>query len=401
MSNEFPFLKDLRSELMARAADTLKPAPERRAALWSGRRGWVVASATFLVVVTVGTLWGLLLTTWRGGEVQPDHSAASEATGGEEPLLFDAEYPEGTVTLCATLVWPSAPAAWYRAEPVYGDATALIDQVELFATTLEGYERIWVDMAHNGWVTVGFVGSDVVERQRQLETAFPDAGVVAVEMSHSVEQLEALRNEIVAELPEGMVPYRVYETEGYVGVWVGVLTLPSLAELSAVVAGRPICADGYPPDAVVEAGPQLQDGDGWRYLGEYDYSIGRESRVITTESALRELLELLEAPSSPPVDFSAEIVITFEVGVSSTCPETRFDGVATADGLLYATIVDPSIGVGPPQLCTFEHIARTYVVAVDRDLLPAPPFIIKANPDYVAQTRVTVDLREPGSTVQP
>lgn len=66
-----------------------------------------------------------------------------------------------------------------------------MEDIRSFARQLDGYTDIWIDRPHNGWVTVGFVDADVEGYQRRLAAEFPDAGVVAVTMPFSTEELNA------------------------------------------------------------------------------------------------------------------------------------------------------------------------------------------------------------------
>ena len=54
----------------------------------------------------------------------------------------------------------TADAALYRDEPRYGNATELVDAVMAWASALTGFEELWLDRDHHGWVTVGFHGAD-------------------------------------------------------------------------------------------------------------------------------------------------------------------------------------------------------------------------------------------------
>jgi len=105
-------------------------------------------------------------------------------------------------------------------------------------------------------------------------------------------------------------------------------------------------------------------------------------------------LGLVGAP--PAVDLDQKVGLYLVIGHSGSCPETRFDDVVVDGGLVYAVI--PSITELTKELaCTADWVPRTYLVAVDRDRLPAPPFQITAELEYGARVEVTADLRVPGS----
>jgi hypothetical protein len=156
------------------------------------------------------------------------------------------------------------------------------------------------------------------------------------------------------------------------------------------------------PDEKDTEGPQSADDDEWRYLAEYDRSIGVESRIVASRTALDELWSTLDSTAVvPAVDFGSEIVVAFEVGYSADCPETRFDGVEVTDDIVELVVVDPTIGTGPPRVCQLNYMPRVYVVALSRGLLPSPPFTIETNRNGAAAITVGADLRVPGSDIEP
>jgi hypothetical protein len=158
---------------------------------------------------------------------------------------------------------------------------------------------------------------------------------------------------------------------------------------------------GFQPNEVAPEGPQLADGDGWRYLAEYDRSTGVQSQIVASDNALGELWSGLDASEPVPmVDFGSEIVVAFQVGYSGNCPETRFDGVEVTDNIVELVVVDPTIRTGPPRVCQLGYMPRTYVVALSRGLLPSPPFTIKTSRNGAADITVVADLRLPGSDIE-
>jgi hypothetical protein len=360
---------------------------------------WRPVLATAVLVLFVG---GSLL--WVSRSEGPGHDLAEGMSSTAPTQMQGSSTVADTLPACESLVlWPTAPEGSYRDEPVYTDIEAqeVAVEVERFASNLPGFESIWIDPAHNQWVTVGFVGVDVSERQVQLEEAYPGAGVVAVGMAYTSDELETLGADISSVLPDGMTVYRIYETAGYVGVWVGVVSPERITELATVANDRPVCWGGYNSDEVIPAGPQLASGDGWRYLAEFDRSMGRQSQVVATGTALGELWSELEtAEPAPAVDFASEIVVAFEVGYSGNCAETRFDGIEISSDVVHLLVVDPSIGTGPPPSCQFDRQPRVYVIAVSRSQLPTPPFTIKTNRNGAADVVIVDDLRQPGSDIE-
>jgi hypothetical protein len=53
--------------------------------------------------------------------------------------------------------------------------------------------------------------------------------------------------------------------------------------------------------------------------------------------------------------------------------------------------------ISDSQFCTADGNPRTYLIAIERKILPQPPFRISYDKDTVLEVRVTVDLRQPGS----
>jgi hypothetical protein len=95
------------------------------------------------------------------------------------------------------------------------------------------------------------------------------------------------------------------------------------------------------------------------------------------------------------------VVLWFGAVYGSSCPGIRLDDVVVdaERSVVHALIVLPD----PPAGCTDDANGHAYLVALDRDRLPAPPFRIQLDadgPPFGAQAEVTVvdaDLRVPGS----
>lgn len=106
------------------------------------------------------------------------------------------ELPFG-LTRCTEPVLPSADPTYYRDEPVYVGDEMPIDEVRAWAEDQPGYAEIWIDRAHNGWVTVGF-NEGAAARQADLVEAFPAVGVVAIDVAFGQAELDQLASEVVA-----------------------------------------------------------------------------------------------------------------------------------------------------------------------------------------------------------
>lgn len=174
--------------------------------------------------------------------------------------------------------------------------------------------------------------------------------------------------------------------------------------LAALLTGG--CTDTSTPGptepTVVPTGPQPTAGTGWRLLGEQDRT-GEAYRtgVATTDAQLAALWTESALPgAAPAVDWQTEIAVWFGDVHGTTCP-IRLDAVAVDGTTLHATTVIP--GSGPAHSCTADAIPHSYVVALQRSLLPDEGFTVQlaaSEPPRGAmsqRTRVDVSLRAPGS----
>jgi hypothetical protein len=311
------------------------------------------------------------------------------STGAKEPTA------DG-LPLCEEVGYPTAPEDWYADAPVYVGNEMPIEEVEAFASGLDGYENIWIDRDHDGWITVGFVDADVRSHQAILVEKFPEVGVVAVEMPYTNEDLDRIRQRIASALPDDMDASNMFEARGVVIVWVGRLTQERVALAEEIVGSDPACLRGLDPATTREPGPQPEGGKGWAYLASVDNVIDMNQPVVITEAdALAQAWDVLGV-SGPPaeVDFGPVIVVAFPVEYSGSCPDTRFDDLVVEGDLLHPVISHLTL---KPD-CTENAGFRTYLIAVERDILPSPPFRISAKKGTVLELNVTTDLREPRST---
>ncbi|HEX2405542.1 MAG TPA: hypothetical protein VHM29_12655, partial [Acidimicrobiia bacterium] len=90
-------------------------------------------------------------------------------SGEPEPSTIPStSAPSVAVVSCEDIDVPHAPADWYAATPIYVGNEMPIDQVRVFAQTLDGFRDVWIDRAHNGWIGVGFDGVDIEAQQALL-----------------------------------------------------------------------------------------------------------------------------------------------------------------------------------------------------------------------------------------
>lgn len=325
-----------------------------------------------------------------------DGGTTAGSTAGAEELPFG-------LTRCPTdRVLVAADPSQYRDEPVYVGNEMPVDEVRAWAAEQPGFEEIWIDRDHNGWISVGFSeGAD--DRQAELEQEFPGVGVVAVPLDWTAAELEALRAEAFGAMEEAGFPVGGSHSvpHGLVEVWVGELDEEHLAPL-ADLAGERLCVEGVDPDDVIREGPQPTEGDGWRLLGADRTGLTYRTGVATDQEQYESLWLVSGVSGEPPaVDFDAEIVIWFGAVYGSGCEVRLDDVVVDADrAVVHADLVIPGVHQGCPD----DANPAAYLVALQRDRLPDGGFVVQLGPDDPPagvpeeRTVVDVDLRSPGST---
>jgi hypothetical protein len=297
---------------------------------------------------------------------------------------------------CADLQLPTAPQDWYAETPIYVGNEMPIEEVRQFASSLEGYVDIWIDREHNGWITVGFVDADIESHQTLLESGFPDDGVVAVEIPYTPERLDQVATRLSAELPDDMDASNVDYLRGSVVVYGGLLTEERMSLIGEVAGSDPVCVDGMDPSLVPDQGRQEGSGEGWVFLGVVDAQVGEVPVLITDSEALSSLWDTLGlSGTAPDVDYERRVAVAFPLGYSGSCPDTRFDGLSLEGDRLMPVIAHTTVAQG----CTADYNPRTYVVAVDRQALPPPPFYLAEWEHSSRALRVNVDLRTGGLTL--
>lgn len=301
----------------------------------------------------------------------------------------------------------TAPADSYGDEPIYVANEMPVEAVQAWAAQQPGYQGLWIDRDHNGWITVAF-SEEAELRQSDIERVFPGAGVVAVAVAHDVSELEDLRSRIHADMSAMLgdsYASWVAESKGVVGLSVGVLTDEIREELTARYSGLPLCVDGRDPATVPAPGPQLQSADGWRLLVDKPF-VGQPYRtgIAFDDESLTGLWKTIGLDSPiPEVDFQTDVVIWFGAVFGSSCPDIRLDDVIVAGSTVHAVIVLPE----PPAACTADANPHAFVVALERARLPKGPFNLQLDEDGPPlgapeeRTIVDVDLSLPGSVANP
>lgn len=323
-------------------------------------------------------------------------AALSEPPGdGDGDLAFGLRPCEPDTPLI------SADPSFFRDQPVYVGNEQPIDEVRAWAEQQPGFEELWIDRDNNGWLVLGFT-SDVDERQVDLESLFPDVGVAAAEVPHGMEELDRLRDEVFAVMTANGIPISggASVPRGQVSVFVGVLDDATLS-LFAEFADDPVCFGGVLPEDAVLDGPQPTEGEGWRLLAVERTGDSYRTGVATDAEQYAALWESSGVTADrPDVDFDTEIVIWFGAVYGSGC-EIRMDAVVfdAERSIVHADFVIP----GNPGACNSDANPEAYVVAVDRDALPAGRFFVQLSeqdpPRGVPEERTVVDadLTAPGA----
>jgi hypothetical protein len=119
-----------------------------------------------------------------------------------------------------------------------------------------------------------------------------------------------------------------------------------------------------------------ESGDGWRLLATGDelgeaYTV----RAARTASEWEGLWRAIGIDGErPAVDLDDDVVVSFGHGLSRSCPELRLDDVVIEGGVVYSVTSDPLA----PRNCTDDlSAAGVFVIALDRDALPADGFTLR------------------------
>jgi hypothetical protein len=311
-----------------------------------------------------------------------------------------------TLPSCSEFPQIFAPDEAYGDSPMYFANEMPTEQVRAWASTQPGFEAIWLDREHNGWITVAF-SEDAATRQAELATEFPDVGVVAVQVDWTLTELDNLQQR-VTDFLSGLVDSSAVgrsENRGVVDITVGIIDDDVRAEIEQEFGGERVCLDAADPSTLPAPGPQAAAGDGWRLLVDrIDVGDIYRTAIAFDDESLNELWETIGLDDPLPlVNFNDEVVIWFGAVFGSSCPNLRLDDVVVDGGLVHALIVMPD----PPVVCTDDANRRAFVVAVERSKLPVGPFRIQLSADNPPagfpeeRTLVDADLSQPGAVAGP
>ena len=346
--------------------------------------------------------WGAALTTLAlvvaacGSETATPQSTVPGSVGTEEtngiPRCEDVP-----------LIEVSAETA---GGPIYAGNEMPTAAVRRWARQRPAFETIWIDRSLGGWIVVAF-SADAADRQAELVDAFPEVGVVAVEVPYRLRDLKRLQRsaqdalgDVVPQLSSG-----IDVRKGVVTLGVGVVTDEVRQVVAARLPGEPVCLEGLDPNEAPIPGPQPLAGDGWRLLAdEKDVGSAYRTGIATDGEGLVRLWDTIGLTTPlPEVDFVSEVVIWFGAVFGSSCPTIRLDDVVIAGDVVHAEVVL----VNPPSACTADARAHAYVVAVERSRLPVGPFVVQLDADGPPpgapeeRTVVQVDLSRPSAVATP
>lgn len=310
------------------------------------------------------------------------------------------------VARCSEVPEVVPPDEHLRDEPIYVGNEQPVEELSAWASGREGFEQLWIDRDHLGWVVLAF-SRDAEAVQAELARDFPDAGAVVVPVDWTMTELTALQDRVAEELGGAVASsIAVSVTKGVVSIGVGPMTEDRLDAVAERFAGERVCVEGVDPETLPSDGPQAEAGDGWRLLADERAGQPYRTWIAADEDGYVQLWESVGlSDEAPAVDFGTEVVIWFGAVYSGSCPDLRFEGVEVDHdrALVYADITYLDEAEGGP--CTADANPRAYVVAVDRDVLPPGRFAIQlgaADPPPGApeeRTVVDADLTQPGAGV--
>ncbi len=338
----------------------------------------------------------VVLTACGGGQLPPEVVATPSPPAPTNGVVAS------TFPSCSEIPQIYAPEGAYGESPMYFANEMPTEQVREWASTNPGFEAIWLDREHNGWITVAF-SEDAAARQAELATEFPGVGVVAVQVDWTLAELDDLQQRVTNFLSGLLDSSAVGRSEntGVVGISVGILDDDLRAEIEREFEGERLCLDALDPSTLPVPGPQPEAGDGWRLLVDrIDVGDIYRTGIAFDDESLSELWETIGLDDPLPlVNFNDEVVIWFGAVFGSSCPNLRLDDVVVDGGLVHALIVMPD----PPVVCTDDANRRAFVVAVQRSKLPVGPFRIQLSAEDPPRgapeerTLVDADLSQPGA----
>jgi hypothetical protein len=254
---------------------------------------------------------------------------------------------------------------------------------------------LYIDQAAGGRVVLLFT-ANVAVHARAIEALAP--GVDSEVRSCRYTEAELI------DLVEGL-DMDALRRDGYEVIGAGVDTINNVVTIDArsnLEAAKERLEAQFDGRVVANISPvpgpwqNVEAGDAWRLLaaGRTNGSEAYTTRAAVDETGWMVLWQEVGLGGEPPEpDLANEIVLSFGIGIGSSCPEVRLDDVVIdADGrVVHALTSDPLA----PRACTSDLVGTVaFVVAVERSAVPASPFQARLGPDDVAWSEpVEVDIR--------
>lgn len=341
-------------------------------------------------------------------------AGAPEVVGGgvetaTVPVPTESAAGDGLLPRCSDIPEIDVADELFGDSPVYVGNEQPTEAVMAWGSTHDGYEELWIDRDHNGWIVVAF-SQDVDTRRAEAAELFPNDGVVVIEVDWSVAALRALQDTVPDRLGDiGSASFSVDIMNGFLELDLGVIDDGTEERLADEFSGERVCLNVPDPATIVAPGEQPTSGEGWRLLAaDRDAGVPFMTGIATDTSQLANVWQQLSLAGEPPaVDFEAEIVVWFGIGYGGSCPERRLDDVVVVTAndsdlaVVFPVVVDPT----NPVACTADLAGGWgFVTAVQRDRLPSGPFIVQLQAEGAAtggdaeRTRVNADLSVPGAT---
>lgn len=242
------------------------------------------------------------------------------------------------------------------------------------------FAGVYFDQENGGRLVARFTGN-LDLHQRALDSLLGSQGrVVVLQAVFTSASLQGIADSVVAN-------YQQLAAQGIALITAGVDVIHNNVELEAKSddprAESILEAYGPPGTVVVLLYPadkpwtQPTQGPGWRLLGVFDTNLSDTVAIAVDRPGLVTEWQRYRLPGDPPAwEPSREVVIILSVGIGSNCRERRLDAVVMdADArLVHGEISDPL----EPRFCLLDLVgAKTFVVAVARNLLPPSPFTLR------------------------
>lgn len=248
------------------------------------------------------------------------------------------------------------------------------------------FAGVYFDQANGGRLVARFTGH-LDEHQRALDALLGGPGRVVV---LPAELTSATLERIVKSLGND------YQKLNHQGI--ELLTMaPDIIHNDVKVEAKSdspdakVTLEAYGPPGVVlvalypadKAWTQPTEGPGWRLLGAFDTHLPYTVAFALDRPTLAADWKRYGMSGAPPAwEPSDEVALILSDGRGSTCPELRLDGIGIdlSARLVFGQFSDPLA----PRVCTADlKGAKTFVVAVRKNVLPPSPFTLRLHKDLI------------------